>query len=234
MHTEKLNSEATGGLFDSSSKGSCNSHGAIPKSSPRTSGTDDKTDRSKDLTENICSICVDDIEDPKELACKHTFCKACIDQSEKIRGQTCPVCKQIFGVLIGDMPEGKMTHRVEKILSLPGFSKCGSIIITYYFPSGYQKEEHPNPGKWYTGTTRTAYLPNNAEGQEVLKLLKIAFDRRLTFTIGRSVTSGLTDMVTWNDIHHKTNMYGGPTGFGYPDPDYLKRVKEELAAKGVK
>ncbi|XP_070550585.1 probable E3 ubiquitin-protein ligase DTX3 [Ptychodera flava] len=99
-----------------------------------------------------------------------------------------------------------MTHRVGRVLSLPGFPKCGSIIITYDFPSGYQKEEHPNPGKWYTGTFRTAYLPNNAEGQEVFKLLKIAFDRRLTFTIGRSVTSGLTDIVTWNGIHHKTSF----------------------------
>ena len=28
--------------------------------------------------------------------------------------------------------------------------------------------------------------------------------------MGQSVTSGHDDCVTWNDIHHKTNMDGGP------------------------
>ena len=73
----------------------------------------------------------------------------------------------------------------------------------------YQKA-HPNPGKPYKGTMRVAYLPDNSEGQKVLKLLMKAFEARLVFTIGRSVTTGLEDIVTWNDIHHKTNIAGGP------------------------
>ncbi|XP_027144774.1 probable E3 ubiquitin-protein ligase DTX3 isoform X3 [Larimichthys crocea] len=93
--------------------------------------------------------------------------------------------------------------------------------------------EHPNPGVRYSGTSRTAYLPDCKEGQKVLKLLKKAFDRRLIFTIGRSVTTGLNNVITWNDIHHKTNIDGGPQSFGYPDPDYLFRVQEELRLKGV-
>ncbi|CAB1459325.1 unnamed protein product [Pleuronectes platessa] len=40
--------------------------------------------------------------------------------------------------------------------------------------------------------------------------------------------------VTWNDIHHKTSQSGGPENYGYPDPDYLSRVREELKAKGIK
>lgn len=63
--------------------------------------------------------------------------------------------------------------------------------------------EHPNPGQSYTGTYRTAYLPDNKEGNEVLRLLQIAWERRLTFTIGTSVTSGATNAVVWNGIHHK-------------------------------
>ena len=47
---------------------------------------------------------------------------------------------------------------------------------------------------------------------KVLRLLKEAFDARLTFTVGRSVTSGQDNIVTWNDIHHKTNMTGGAQG----------------------
>ena len=66
-------------------------------------------------------------------------------------------------------------------------------------------------GKYYCGTSRTAYLPNTPEGQEILKLLKKAFDARLTFTIfGTSHTTGHTDTVVWNDIHHKTATHGQP------------------------
>ena len=41
-------------------------------------------------------------------------------------------------------------------------------------------------------------------------------------------------MVCWNGIHHKTSPSGGTSSFGYPDPTYLKRVKDELALKGLK
>jgi len=72
----------------------------------------------------------------------------------------------------------------------------------------YLKDDHPNPGQPYKGTHRTAYLPNNAEGREVLGLLKRAFVARLIFTIGRSVTTGADNVVVWNDIHHKTKHDG--------------------------
>lgn len=66
-----------------------------------------------------------------------------------------------------------------------------------------------------------------------MELFKIAFDRKLIFTVGRSVTSGLDNQTVWNGIHHKTSLTGGSAGFGYPDETYLKRVKEELALKGI-
>lgn len=66
-----------------------------------------------------------------------------------------------------------------------------------------------------------------------MKLLRIAFDRRIPFVIGTSITTGATNTVVWNGIHHKTNMSGGPQSFGYPDPDYFNRVKGELADRGV-
>ncbi|XP_053173875.1 probable E3 ubiquitin-protein ligase DTX3 [Scomber japonicus] len=116
---------------------------------------------------------------------------------------------------------------------LPGFEQSGSITILYSFPAGVQGPEHPNPGVRYSSTSRTAYLPDCEEGKKVLKLLRKAFDRRLTFTIGRSATTGLNNVITWNDIHHKTSMGGGPQCFGYPDPEYLFRVQEELRLKGV-
>ncbi len=62
----------------------------------------------------------------------------------------------------------------------------------------------------YHGTSRYAYLPDNPEGNEVLALLQRAFGQKLIFTVGQSTTSGLDNVVTWNDIHHKTNRHGGP------------------------
>jgi len=63
--------------------------------------------------------------------------------------------------------------------------------------------------------------------------LKKAWERRLTFTIGTSVTTGASNTVVWNEIHHKTEARSNHSGHGYPDPDYLDRVLQELAAQGV-
>ena len=112
---------------------------------------------------------------------------------------------------------------------LPGYRGCGTIVINYYIPDGTQGPQHPNPGQRYTGTHRTAYLPDNQEGREVLKvlvlyrniitvmtslsvliqLLQKAWDAKLIFTIGMSHTTRLDNTVIWNDIHHKTNSHGG-------------------------
>uniref|UniRef100_A0A3Q3B4G2 E3 ubiquitin-protein ligase n=1 Tax=Kryptolebias marmoratus TaxID=37003 RepID=A0A3Q3B4G2_KRYMA len=161
------------------------------------------------------------------LKCKHEFCKACLQKSMKHNGPICPVCKDVFGAMEGDQPEGKMTW-FKSPSSLPGFEGFGHIIITYDIPHGKQTEKHPQPGQYYSGINRTAYLPDNKEGNEVLKLLEKAFEQKLIFTVGTSRTTGLDHQVTWNDIHHKTSI------FGYPDPMYLSRVKEELKAKGIK
>jgi len=48
----------------------------------------------------------------------------------------------------------------------------------------------------------------NAEGEEICRLLKRAFNAGLVFTIGSSTTSGRDNVVTWNDIHHKTKPHG--------------------------
>ncbi len=36
-------------------------------------------------------------------------------------------------------------------------------------------------GKWFEGASRNGYLPNNEEGKNVLKMLVVAFERKLTF-----------------------------------------------------
>jgi deltex-like protein len=47
------------------------------------------------------------------------------------------------------------------------------------------------------GITRIAYLPDNEKGKKIAKLLRVAFDRKLIFTIGHSRTTGKQGVVTW-------------------------------------
>lgn len=180
-----------------------------------------------------CPICLCDFTDKKTLdKCGHSFCSACIDHSFSAVGPYCPVCQTVYGKIIGQQPPGTMSTKKEKG-SLPGFPECNLYKVEYEIPSGIQEKCHPNPGKRFYGAKRTAYLPSNKEGETVLKMLQTAFEQKLIFTVGDSRTTNMTDVVTWNDIHHKTNILGGPSRYGYPDPDYLNRVSLELEAKGI-
>lgn len=190
------------------------------------------TDQPKDET---CPICLDLIKtnDCSVLnKCKHKFCKDCLAKAFQLK-PACPICGEIYGNLTGTQPKGGTMTVSRDSSSLPGYEQYGTIVISYYIPSGHQGNEHPNPGMAYQGASRIAYLPDSTEGHNVLKLLQRSFDQRLTFTIGSSSTTGKHNVVTWNDIHHKTSRDGGPTHYGYPDPDYLKRVQDELKAKGI-
>ncbi|XP_045396104.1 E3 ubiquitin-protein ligase DTX3L [Lemur catta] len=181
---------------------------------------------------NVCVICMDTISNKQVLPkCKHEFCAPCIKEAMSYK-PICPVCQTSYGIQKGNQPEGSMVFTVSNI-SLPGYESCGSIEIKYDIRGGIQTKEHPHPGKMYPGIQRTAYLPDNKEGREVLRLLQKAFDQKLIFTVGDSRVSGASDVITWNDIHHKTCRFGGPECYGYPDPTYLKRVKAELKARGI-
>jgi deltex-like protein len=197
-----------------------------------------------------CPICLcefyDDVinDDPKNLDLKdlNTYTSHEIDTIKLFRcedhfyhiecllnfvqqqtGFKCAICQKIYGIIMGDMPPGKMSITIDDKLKCSGYKKYGTIIVHYKIKNG----------KNFTGTARKSYIPNTKKGRILLGLLKIAFDRRLTFTVGTSVTTGEQNTVVWNGIHHKTTINGGPTNFGYPDPTYFNRVTEELASKGV-
>ncbi|XP_078582505.1 uncharacterized protein LOC144865562 [Branchiostoma floridae x Branchiostoma japonicum] len=192
------------------------------------------TQVSETTDDTNCPICMDELVQPRKLdCCGNEFCTDCIDQAFKIK-PVCPTCGHQHGALKGTQPKGGTMEVTESSQPLPGHPDCGRIQIHYSIPSGTQEECHPNPGKAYRGAEREAFLPDNREGRKVLKLLRKAFENRLVFTIGTSVTTGETDVVTWNDIHHKTSPYGGASCYGYPDQGYLQRVTEELAAKGIR
>ncbi|XP_058238806.1 probable E3 ubiquitin-protein ligase DTX2 isoform X2 [Hemibagrus wyckioides] len=174
----------------------------------------------------------------KFTKCGHTLHMLCMlamyNNGNKDGSLQCPSCKTIYGEKTGTQPKGKMEiYSIPQ--SLPGHPDCGTIQIIYNIPPGIQGPEHPNPGQPYTcrGFPRFCFLPDNDKGRKVLELLKVAWTRRLIFTVGTSNTTGEPDTVVWNEIHHKTEMMSNVSGHGYPDPNYLDNVLAELAAQGV-
>ncbi|KAI8033656.1 hypothetical protein M5D96_013610 [Drosophila gunungcola] len=140
----------------------------------------------------------------------------------------CPVCGIVYGEKVGNQPIGSMSWSIIS-KNLPGHEGQNTIQIVYDIASGLQTEEHPHPGRAFfaVGFPRICYLPDCPLGRKVLRFLKIAFDRRLLFSIGRSVTTGREDVVIWNSVDHKTqfNMF--------PDPTYLQRTMQQLVHLGV-
>ncbi|XP_062446094.1 E3 ubiquitin-protein ligase DTX1 [Rhea pennata] len=170
--------------------------------------------------------------------CGHVYHLLCLvamyNNGNRDGSLQCPTCKAIYGEKTGTQPPGKMEfHLIPH--SLPGYGDSKTIRIVYDIPAGIQGPEHPNPGKKFTarGFPRHCYLPDTEKGRKVLKLLIVAWERRLVFTVGTSSTTGESDTVVWNEIHHKTEFGSNLTGHGYPDPNYLDNVLAELLAQGV-
>jgi len=146
--------------------------------------------------------------------------------------------------LQGDSPSGYMDVQLDGS-SCAGYEDCGSIIITYNMPStnpnsmqATSKRMFPNrtalgvPISWQR-QKRVAYLPDNREGNELLSRLSTAFSCGITFTIGKSLTTGLDNVMTWGSIHHKTSQNGGVASHGYPDNQYISNCNNELDAAGI-
>jgi deltex len=132
--------------------------------------------------------------------------------------------------LQGKCPSGTMTVTTSN-LDVAGFATCGSIAIHYQIPSGVQLSYHPNPGVHFVADSRVAYLPNNQQGQDLLKRLKYAFSHGLTFTVGTSMTTRISNVLVWSSIPHKTSMSGGD--YGWPDVNFFANCDLELDAVGV-
>uniref|UniRef100_A0AC34RGN9 E3 ubiquitin-protein ligase n=1 Tax=Panagrolaimus sp. JU765 TaxID=591449 RepID=A0AC34RGN9_9BILA len=195
-----------------------------------------------------CSVCLNDLitscgdgfeESPLEAdplvqlkLCPHQFHKSCIDKCFK-RKKQCPMCMRWYAPSFGTQPLNARM-RVKRISGHPpGHPKAdGWFKITYTISSGIQTAHHIRPGVPFTGTTRSAYLPNDEEGRLILRLLQKAFEHRHTFTIGDSITSGMKNVPVWV-IHHKTSQTGGPQNFGYPDAEFYRRTRSELELLGI-
>lgn len=200
-----------------------------------------------DKDEKTCSVCMcsllkdledsdynDDVVVRLGKCVGHHFHRDCIRQCKQGTSDQafikCPLCSTIYGVRRGNQPDGEMKiYTIEQ--PCPGFPGCNKMIkISFDIPKGIQGPDHQNPGIAYSSDHRVAYLPDTPEGREVLRKFKIAWERKLLFTIGNSITTGQSNVVTYAGIHMKTNVHGA---HGYPDDTYLMRVTQELADKGV-
>lgn len=162
--------------------------------------------------------------------CRHCFhddcIKACLTHDPK-----CPICREFAVSPQGHCPSGSMRIHLTHS-DCPGFKPSTKAIqIDYAIPRGIQSSFHENPGATYSATRRTAFLPNNDEGVQLLDRLKYAWMHGMTFSIGTSLTTGWRNSVVWTSIHHKTNLDGRPHGF--PDPNYIDNCNAELTALGV-
>lgn len=178
-----------------------------------------------------CPICCNDFESYKTspsswelLQCSHKLCLDCyatlLTTRTTMSGMQhtfvkCPFCQGTSGIEVGTCPDMQMTVSINP-------NSCETYETTSTININYAGQNF----------SRTAFLPNTAEGQEVLRLLKIAFDRRLCFSMGTSATTGQHNTIVWN-IHHKTSLRGGVSSYGWPDPGYEDRVKWELKAFGI-
>lgn len=175
----------------------------------------------------ICNICLENNANIKLSNCNgnHCFHKKCINKWFKSK-EICPVCKEFYGEkVIGTLPNGTMKI-IEEDFSLPGFpDNITTYHIIYTINVGIQLSIHSNPGKLFKGDVRHAYLPNNQDGKDCLILLKKAFQQRLTFVIGESLTTKRKDTICWN-IHHKTSIKKNNI-YGYPDVTYRTRLFSE-------
>ena len=131
--------------------------------------------------------------------CKnHFYHKGCAEHLAVKSSLKCAMCGHIYGILVGNMPQGTMTSSVSNSMKCSGYEKYGTIVIGYNFPSGVCN------GVKSSGTSRVAYLLNSKEGKEVLNILKNSLDRQVTFGLGTSVTTGSTNTIVSNTIQDQS------------------------------
>lgn len=174
----------------------------------------------------LCLLCDTNPQSVK-TKCGVSMCSKC----QKSKHNNCRVCNETEHKLEQKPPRihGSMKHSKLSI-SLPGYSKFSTIMITYRIPDGIQGESHPFPGKPFRGGVFEAYLPDSKDTKKLLPRLEKAFRQGLTFTVtGKDGHA----KINWDCIPHKTSLQGGKSENGYPDSTYLKRLSEVLSQQGI-
>ncbi|XP_041087658.1 uncharacterized protein si:busm1-163l24.3 [Polyodon spathula] len=173
-------------------------------------------------TSQTCMCCKKELGQNIRTTCGLALCTDC----QPVWHASCRVCS------VSNNSGIKGTMNISELsTSLSGFNRDTTLKITYNITDGIQSTGDPNPGNPYKGGQFQAFLPANAKGKELLKLLNKAFNQGLTFKI-KMCDSG--DTITWGQIPHKTKMEGGKSLNGYPDSSYLVHLTEVLTKLGIK
>ena len=209
-------------------------------------------DVSEIKSDTKCPICMDDLwpesykvdflNQPegsghlpaKPVVCDHSFHLDCLKQWIATN-PICPLCREPMVILTGYQPDTEGSRIVinNSPNSLPGF-ECSTIVIRFEIVGGVQGILQPLPGEKFQDFVFETYLPNNSEGKEVLRLLKIAWDRKLLFRIGYNPQTKKYDKVILNGLEMKTRRDGGMISNGYPDVSYMSRLKSDLGELSIR
>lgn len=216
-----------------------------PKGKPKARKKDEKKQNSTEDEEDDCALCLDILWNKSGCrvvaltGCKHKYHYTCIQECLVKAGAKCPLCSKAIPQEQGSQtPKGKccsgtMTVSTDDHTHCESYEDVGTITISYQLHGGVQKEYHQNPGHAFSGASRTAYLPDNQEGKDLLERLKYSFLHGLNFMVGTSLTTAQPNVVTWASIHHKTSSYGGFSAFGFPDTTYFERCNDEMDSLSV-
>mmetsp|Transcript_99249 Transcript_99249/g.283929 ORF Transcript_99249/g.283929 Transcript_99249/m.283929 type:complete len:504 (-) Transcript_99249:207-1718(-) len=186
-----------------------------------------------------CDISADELGDGTMIPVVRLSCATpsidCVFRQDVIESSLksnpqCPKCSYRH-TMPGSQPSGTM--RVKRTRTRCEGYTCGTWNVDYHFPDGTQTALHPNSGTHFSGTSRHCHYPDDAEGRELVEMLKRGFERGHLFIIGKSTTTGQDNTTIWASVHQKTSTGGGPTSHGWPDAAYFGRVRNELAAKGL-
>lgn len=93
------------------------------------------------------------------LPCDHYYHLECLENCMKESHIQCPVCSTIYGVKMGDQPEGMMHYHLNPELHCEGYEDTGTIVIYYEMFPGMRN------GARFPSTNREAFLPDCKEGR---------------------------------------------------------------------
>jgi deltex len=159
-----------------------------------------------------CPICLCDYERGEDIVhpqvCVHQFHRTCLYTWSTVKPQ-CPICREPFVIHTGPQPRhvGEYCHVQKQPFSLLFYPSCSALSLRIFIPAGRDPRTHIP----HTGVHVTVFLPDNVEGQDLIRLLELGFKRRLLF---RPQGSTLVP----NGIELKR----------FPDVTYLARLRGDL------
>ncbi|GAB0090924.1 RING finger protein nhl-1 [Sergentomyia squamirostris] len=78
----------------------------------------------------LCAICSDRLQNPKMLACQHTFCSGCLEAIfANVTKKECPTCKATFEGDLGDLPTNLYMVSLLKVLESNPEGQTMSMIM---------------------------------------------------------------------------------------------------------